>query len=81
MVPNNTMVNYEKTTSKYIYGHLFYRIYREQQRGHQWSEQWLQIKLVGADDRSNWIVQKEIVYIRYFAASCIRKWNVDYYFF
>lgn len=24
----------------------------------------LQIKLVGADDRSNWTVQKEIVYIR-----------------
>lgn len=42
---------------------------------------WLQIKLIGADDRSNWTVQEEIVYIRYFAASCICKWNVDYYFF
>lgn len=74
MVLYKTMVNYEKTTSMYIYGQLFTKLEGNSKEGSALGDMTAYKNL---DDRNNCEVQKGTVYIQNCTASCMCQWNVD----
>lgn len=51
---HTTMVNYRKTTSRYIYRHWFTECIGKNRKKHQWSEQMTANEFVGASEKMNW---------------------------